>query len=52
MNRQQLLDCAAGWFDQSGLLSAMRHRVAALQPSTTESTAAHPKAAQRAAYFL
>ena len=28
MNRQQLLGSAATWFDQGGLLSAMRHRVA------------------------
>ena len=49
MNRQQLLDCAAGWFDQSGLLSAMRHRVAALQPSTTESAAARPNVGSRSA---
>ena len=47
MNRQQLLDCAAGWFDQSGLLSAMRYRVAALQPSTIGSRSAQRAQPQR-----
>ena len=35
MNRQQLLDSAVTWFDQGGLLSAMRHRVACPTASDT-----------------